>query len=1798
MKSRRFVIRCLFAIILVISVTFGLNPAIVSAYQLNSYAWLSRDLDRPDLIDFATAKEKGHIRRVLAREDEYTFIFENSDGSQTSYSYQTPVQTRDQFGKLHAIDLDISSQRSANGQVSSYTVTGDGYQITLPKQLSSDQPIQISHVQYPMTLAPVSSTDKPIQSSEGQLKKVKDYYGTIEYKNAFGANTSLELSTTLTGYKEDIILTKAPTNNVFSYQITAPDLTGTVLADGAVQFHAISDLALVYTIPAPFAIDSYKGSRIEGDGHYTEEVAVSLELQADGSWLYSLTVDENFLYSKNTVYPVRIDPPLLINTCPEHKDTYIAEGTPTTLYYNGDKMFVGKDSSLLVCRGFVNFDFTRLWAVDAQSITDAYYNTEEFLGYTSTCYVRVFNVTGSWTSPTLKWSNKPNVDTSTIIDSKLVNGARAYSFNVTSLVQGWHKNQYGITGGIAQNGFTLMSDREGSIVLRKFRSSEASVNPPVLVINYSAVDRVAPNPPGGLTASYSKHSSFNGTASLNISWTAASDLPSPGGSGIKNYEVVVKNAAGVPVASNYNVTGTSINTGFLSDNTTYTVYVKAVDNAYDRGDIPIFNASANATISIAIPDCQQPVINSLTVDPSGWTNAASVQLGWQVNEPSGLNKLEYWLNGSSITTLTAPTQSGTTQVSTSTLASGTHTLNARFTDNQGNITTDSRILYIDKSTPGTFSIIIADPGETTTDLTWTAATDNVGVAGYNIYANNTLIATTAGTGYTVTGLKPDTEYVLTVKAFDTVGNQTEPGYSVNVRTKSRLGRPLLHETAEISILGGDAFADLVSGNLSYRSDDLALPGWPLSLSISRNYNSRSDFNSGLGFGWAFGLDIRLIEEFPIENPSIPRQITFRDHNGTNWGFAVESENGVVTGYSQPFGCPYALARINGLYQLTDSLGLIYNFNSNLQLATVHEQPSIVEQKETVNSTDRLLSVSLNSFEIWVFNAEYDTNGSFTGLVAEDASCPFTLALVNGQYVLSEKVNSSMTYSFETNTASNFGECLEMTTAVTAGSAVKMVRVSFGYDANQRLSTIGDELGHSLTVTYNGSSGKVDSIYRDSLLLLKYHFNIAGQLVQVDRIHGIASPYSTASTIYSYDANGYLRGIEDPDNVRESLTFDSIGRLTGLSSLYSFRTVTATDLDIFGRKLTHIVYGSAATTVKRQFQFSEQATNATSETITTAVDLGQTVYSINTTTGLITNTAVYSQPVNPNYVGDSPIRTIVRTWLDDDLDGNLDRYTWVTDDNDSSTPNLSGEEQIMAAEPLFYAQYQLSEDDITTLYDPAGRVIANCEDPANHGQTGHLCQQYLYTPAGRIYSESNKFGQITSYLIDLTGQVIKTTHADGHESIRRRDFIVEPGFVFSAEYLESLGIPNGTNYFGEPEVSFTNDFFLQVEIDYGLNYFVEQHLDTLGQKVYEEIRNCGDWLYLVNSYNGLGQLKTQTNRAGDVTSFDYNANGDVTKETVDPVTGFNLETNRSYTSDFKLEVETDPHGTVTSYSYEPIGENSLRRLLTKSVLANGVLTIEAYNYSNLASLHYYELTTTRYNGATTGTGANSVTVARFDEQDRATLVSQTVEGLYASQTGISNSFSYNEDNQLATIGHNGFSYVFSYDEDGQVDGISVSDGTNSIVLLSKTTTENSDGSKTSADAYANGQTVTSSTDANGRTTGIQLTQGGNTTTVYSFSYGNEGSSYTGQNKTTVIDNSSSRKTVSIKSDDANSFNQTITVYDLASLNGLYNLQIANSEQAITLQTQIGGTSQSYEYSKDDQYRLYKTEYELPGQLDCD
>ncbi|REC60579.1 secretion protein [Chryseobacterium pennae] len=105
-----------------------------------------------------------------------------------------------------------------------------------------------------------------------------------------------------------------------------------------------------------------------------------------------------------------------------------------------------------------------------------------------------------------------------------------------------------------------------------------------------------------------------------------------------------------------------------------------------------------------------------------------------------------------------------------------------FDVNNANISVNAGSGTPDTVAPTAPTLAASGTTSTSTNLSWSGATDNVGVTGYDVYMGASLIGSTASTTYTVTSLTPSTTYSFSVKAKDAAGNASSSSNTVNVTT--------------------------------------------------------------------------------------------------------------------------------------------------------------------------------------------------------------------------------------------------------------------------------------------------------------------------------------------------------------------------------------------------------------------------------------------------------------------------------------------------------------------------------------------------------------------------------------------------------------------------------------------------------------------------------------------------------------------------------------------------------------------------------------------------------------------------------------------------------------------------------------------------------------------------------------------------------------------------------------------------------------------------------------------------------
>ena len=159
-----------------------------------------------------------------------------------------------------------------------------------------------------------------------------------------------------------------------------------------------------------------------------------------------------------------------------------------------------------------------------------------------------------------------------------------------------------------------------------------------------------------------------------------------------------------------------------------------------------------------------------------------------------------------------------------------------------------------------------------TTLTWTASSDNIGVAGYKIFKAGVEIGTSATATYNVTGLTSSTSYAFTVKAIDAAGNISAVSNTVNVTTLATVADYEVNKSGT---------AITVDGNLTETA-------WKMSKQISKSISGAANNTTSFGMTWDnnnlyFGLTV--IDE-SVKTPAAASQW---DGDGADMYFDMGSE---------------------------------------------------------------------------------------------------------------------------------------------------------------------------------------------------------------------------------------------------------------------------------------------------------------------------------------------------------------------------------------------------------------------------------------------------------------------------------------------------------------------------------------------------------------------------------------------------------------------------------------------------------------------------------------------------------------------------------------------------------------------------------------------------------------------------------------------------------------------------------------------------------------------------------------------
>lgn len=289
-----------------------------------------------------------------------------------------------------------------------------------------------------------------------------------------------------------------------------------------------------------------------------------------------------------------------------------------------------------------------------------------------------------------------------------------------------------------------------------------------------------------------------------------------------------------------------------------------------------FSVSSQNSATTYTGGTSQTVTWNVAGTTSNGVNTANVDILWSTN------------SGTTWTTLLAGTPNDGTQAVTIPNASTTtgrimvKGSNHIFFDvNNANITVNAGSGSGDVIAPTAPTLAASGTTSTTTNLSWSGATDAVGVTGYEVYQGSSLIGSTASTTYTVTSLTPSTTYSFTVKARDAAGNVSPSSNTVSVTTLA--GSTVTYCSAAATNTADERIGNVKFGTINNTSTGTA------------GYENFTSVSTSITAGSAYSVSITPVWTSTVYNEAYAVYIDYnKDGDFTDSGELAWSKTGSTT----------------------------------------------------------------------------------------------------------------------------------------------------------------------------------------------------------------------------------------------------------------------------------------------------------------------------------------------------------------------------------------------------------------------------------------------------------------------------------------------------------------------------------------------------------------------------------------------------------------------------------------------------------------------------------------------------------------------------------------------------------------------------------------------------------------------------------------------------------------------------------------------------------------------------------------
>jgi YD repeat-containing protein len=670
--------------------------------------------------------------------------------------------------------------------------------------------------------------------------------------------------------------------------------------------------------------------------------------------------------------------------------------------------------------------------------------------------------------------------------------------------------------------------------------------------------------------------------------------------------------------------------------------------------------------------------------------------------------------------------------------------------------------------------------------------------------------------------------------------------------------------------------DLSGGAYLYDHDDIAIgsDSFPYGLAFHRSYSSNNRYSTGpLGLGWTHNLAINAI---------------------------INSDGLKGMGQDSPIDGAAAIAAV---YVAQDLLSDPAKPLAKVVIASLAQRWFM---DQLINNTVNVAQGSQTEQFIRLADGSYNAQLGFTD----------RLSLSGGAYTLQNKDGATLNF----NAAGN----------ISAWNNPSGVNVSFAYNgaAPPQLVSVSNNLGHSLTLGYNGSN-QIASVGDNAGRSVSYAYDGSGNLGSYSDPTGSRTTFSYLSATGT-PTPGLLTSIfypSLPGSAFVTNTYDTLGRVAtqfnanGASWNYFFAGYRSEEVDPFGTR--HVLYYNPRG--KAQFDIKDIAgldlvtamryDGLDRLTSTTMPEGNNLAYTYSTTNPWANNIATVTRNKKPT----SPLAPTTQSFTYEpthnkvasatDALGRVTVYRYDANGNLMQTVADAGAApHLNATTTLVYDSY----GKVVLATDPTGTVTQSRYDSfenlvssvADYG-SGHLnvTTGYSYDAAGNLVAKTDPNGNTTTMTYDAARRLLTTTAPT---------FVGQTSNAYDADgHLTSVTRSNA----GASQVTRTA---------YTPTGKVRTVTDPNGN-------------ITTSAYDLNDRLQSVAHPVQRTTSFSYDAVGRLTK--VVDNTG-NAAEQYAYTANGKQASFTDARGNATTYLYDGFDR---RTRITFPIGSTGFHTNENTNF---------------------------------------------------------------------------------------------------------------------------------------------------------------------------------------------------------------------------------------------------------------